>query len=263
MENITKFISSLFKYIIYISLFFLWINYYHRNIYFSLVLSIIFSIISDKIIQIFVSKKHKYTVLKKEEQNKIKNFSTQFLCSTKFENINYFTTLFGNPNIKKTKDFFILNNTTFLPYYIKETLDDNDIYTIYRSFNIKTNKLVVLCSKVTDSAYVISKNISNFDMIILNENDVYTKFLKPLNAIPPNTIIFKGKNKLKLKEFLSMSLNKNNAKGYFFSGFIILLSSIFIRYKIYYIVFATLLFILAYISYFNVWYNKSTPNDFI
>ena len=261
MENITKFFSTLFKYTIYISLFFLWINYYHRNIYFSFALSIIFSIIVDKIIQLFISKKQKYTILKTEEKNKIKDFSIQFLCSTKFENINYFTTLFNNPNTKKTKDYFIINNTTFLPYYIKETLDEDDIYTIYRSFNIKTNKLVVLCTKITDSAKLLSKNIANFDITILNENDVYTKFLKPLNATIPTTIIFKQKQKL--KDFISMGLNKHNAKRYFFSGFIILLSSIFIRYKIYYIVFASLLFILAYISYFNTWYNKSTPNDFI
>jgi uncharacterized membrane protein len=263
MENITKFVSNIFKYAIYISLFFLWINYYYRNIYFALFLAVIISIIVDKIIQIIISKKNKYTLLKKEEQSKIKEYSIQFLCSTKFENINYFTTLFNNPNIKKTKDYFIINDTTFLPYYYKSQLDNDDIYTIYRSYNIKTSKLVVLCVSISDTANVLAKSISNYQMIVLNENDAYTKFLKPLTATLPGTIIFKKDTKLKLKDLVSISLNRHSAKGYFFSGFIILISSLFIRYKIYYIVFATLLFVLSYISYFNTWYNKSTPNDFI
>ena len=263
MDTITKFVSNIFKYSIYVSLFFLWINYSCRNIYLSLIIAIFLSIIIDKIIQIFISKKNKYTTIKKEEQDKIKNFSIQFLCSTKFENINYFTTLFSNPNIKKTKDYFIINDTTFLPYYIKDTLIDDDIYSIYRSFNIKTKKLVVLCANITDSAQNIAQNIASYEIIPLNENDVYFKFLKPLNANLPNTITFKQKQKLKLKDFMSMGLNKHSAKSYFLSGFVILISSLFIRYKIYYIIFASLLFVLAYISYFNTWYNKSTPNDFI
>ena len=263
MNNISKIISTLFRYGIYISLYFLWINYYYRNIFISFFLSIIISIITDKVIQIFVSKRNTYVSLKSTEKKLITDFSIHFLCSTKYENINYFSSLFHNPNTKKTKDYFIINDTTFLPYYFKRELTEDDIYTIYRSYNITTTTLVVLCSTISESAIAFSSSIENYRFVILDEKAVYAKFLKPLSATLPNTIKFKKREKLHFKEFLAIALNRHTAKGYFSSAFVILLSSLFIRYKIYYIVFATMLFVLSYISYFNVWYNRSTPNDFI
>lgn len=202
-------------------------------------------------------------IIKSKEKKLIKDFSMAFMCSTKYQNINYFTSLFSNPITKKTKDYFIINDTTFIPYYFKSELDNDDIMSIYRSHSIKTKNLVVLCTNISSSAKVLAKNIDNYNFVVLDENDVYFKFLKPLNATLPSTIRLKENKKLKFKEFISIALNRHTSRGYFTSGFIILISSLFIRYKIYYIIFASLLFVLAYISHFNVWFNKPESNDFI
>lgn len=263
MENISRFFSNTFKYILYISMFFIWINYYYRDVITSLVLSVIISIITDKIISIFVKRSRHNAIVKSKEKKLISDFSTQFLCSTKYQNINYFSSLFSNPSTKKSKDCFIIKDTTFIPYYTTCKIDESDIMAIYRTFNIKTKNLVVLCKDITDGAKSFAKSISNYNFVVLNEYDVYFKFLKPLNASLPSIISFKETKKLKIKEYINIALNKNHSKGYFTSGFVILISSIFIRYKIYYIVFAFILFVLAYFSYFNVWFNKPEDNNFI
>ena len=92
---------------------------------------------------------------------------------------------------------------------------------------------------------------------------MYFKFLKPLNAPIPNSIKLKETQKLKFNQIVATALNKSTSKNYFTSGFIILISSLFIKYKVYYIIFASILFILAYISHFNVWFNKAESNDFV
>lgn len=263
MEHIKKFISDSFKYTLYISIFFIWINYYYSSVITSFIISIILSIITDKIIGLFVNKRNEHIIIKQEEKNKIKQFSMQFLCSTKYQNINYFYSLFKNPTTKKTKSYFVIQNTTFVPYYNKKELTEDDVIFIYKNIPVNTDNLVVLCVNATNSATIFAKSINNYKFVILNENDVYFKFLKPLNALLPNSIKFKQSKKLKFKEILTIALNKNTSKGYFTSGFIILISSIFIKYKIYYIIFASLLFILSFISYFNVWFNKLENNDFV
>lgn len=263
MYKLSKILSTFFKYVLYISMFFIWIYYYNRNLILSVILSVILSLICDFIISIFVKKRNANAVIKNNEKKKIIEFSNQFLFSTTFQNINYFCDLFNNPNTKKFKTYFIINETTFLPLYQKFEIDENDILNIYKSINVKTKNLVVLCKNYSTNALNLSKSIDNFNFVLLNENDVFFKFLKPLNAMLPKTINFKKTKKLKAKEILSIALNKHTAKGYFFSAFIILISSIFIRYKIYYIAFAFILFILCYFSYFNVWFNKEAENDFV
>lgn len=263
MVYLSKIVSTFFKYTLYVSMFFIWIYYYNRNLLLSLVLSIALSLIVDFVIMQFVKKKNSNAIIKSNEKKAIEAFSNQFLFSTTFQNINYFCDLFNNPNIKKTKNYFVIENTTFLPYYNKCELNQDDILGIYKLFNVKTKNLVVMCKSISTDALTLSKSIDNYNFVVLNESDVYFKFLKPLKASMPNNVSFKQTKKLKLKEILALALNKHTAKGYFLSAFIILLTSIFIKYKIYYIVFAFVLFLLCYFSYFNVWFNKEADNDFV
>lgn len=263
MDRISKLFSIIFKYILYFSIFFLWVYYYNKDLVISCIISILLSILLDLVTCIFIKKKNNNAKLKNNEKKQIELFSKQFLFSTQFQNINYFCNLFNNPNTKKFKGYFTINNTTFLPYYVKAELCDEDVLYLYKSVNIKTKNFVVLCKDISNSAILLSKSIENYNFVILNENDVYLKFLKPLNAIPPKNISFKENKKLRKMELLQMAFNKKNTKGYFLSGLIILISSIFIRYKIYYISFASLLFIFSYFSHFNVWFNKETKNDFM
>lgn len=263
MEVVYKIISTFFKYVLYVSMFFIWVYYYNRNLIISLLISFAISLVVDFFIGLFVKRKNAHANLKLEEKRKIEEFSTQFLFSTTFQNINYFYELFNNPNAKKTKTYFVINNTTFVPYYIKPTLCEEDVYHLFKSINLKTKNLVVLCKSVTDGGLTLAKSINNFNFIILNETEVYFKFLKPLNALIPNVATFKKQSKLKFKELLKLALNKQSAKGYFSSAFIILLSSIFVRFKIYYIVFAFILFILCFLSYFNVWFNTKQNDSLI
>ena len=59
------------------------------------------------------------------------------------------------------------------------------------------------------------------------------------------------KEKFKFIHLKNIAFTKNNAKHYLISGFIIFITSFFIKYNIYYLVFTTLLFIFSGICYFK------------
>ena len=63
-----------------------------------------------------------------------------------------------------------------------------------------------------------------------------------------------------LKDFVSYSFNKNRTKGYLFSAFVLILSSLFVRATIYYCIIASILVVFAFVSQFNPYFNKK--NDF-
>ena len=191
MDKISKIISIVFKYFLYFSFIFLWVYYYNKNLVISCIISLLLSVLLDMLIGLFLKKKSNHAQIKSNEKKQIENFSKQFLFSTQFQNINYFCSLFQNPNTKKMKGYFIIQNTTFVPYYTKAELNDEDILYLYKSINVKTKNLVVLCKSISNSALILSKSIENFNFVVLNENDVYFKFLKPLNATSPNIIKFK------------------------------------------------------------------------
>ena len=69
-------------------------------------------------------------------------------------------------------------------------------------------------------------------------------------------VLYEEKNKYTFKELLNIAFNKNKTKSYVVTGLIFLISSIFLRYNIYYIVFTTLMFVFALFSYFNKPFNK-------
>ena len=69
MYKISKILNIIFKYVLYVSMFFIWIYYYNRQLVFSFVLSIILSVICDFIISIFVKKRNTNAIIKNEEKH--------------------------------------------------------------------------------------------------------------------------------------------------------------------------------------------------
>ena len=61
---------------------------------------------------------------------------------------------------------------------------------------------------------------------------------------------------LQIKDILKNSLSRSHAKGYFISGLILLFTSLIIPFKIYYVVFSSVLFILSILCKFK----PSPPN---
>lgn len=118
---------------------------------------------------------------------------------------------------------------------------------------IKTKQcehLVVICSNVNAEAQNVAKAFKNRRIDLINLEQLF-ELCNNKNIAIDTSYINLDKHKITLKEIFKNSLSRNKSKGYFISGLVLLFISIIIPFKIYYVVFSTILFILSAVCRFK------------
>lgn len=251
----TKFsiISNLiFKYFLIFAVSFLWINFYYDNLLAVGLISIIVAIIIGQIHDYLCKQKKITSSLSAKEKEKIEEISIQFLLATNKEVLIFFNTLLKSNHvceINKIKKNIICDDFIFIPFYNKKIIDYDDIINIYKE-NKSNKKIIIACIEYTDKALNLANSITNTKIIILDKYQIY-RLLKKHNFYPDFNITLNSNKKFKYSDLKNIAFTKTTAKHYLFSGIIILVTSFFIKYSLYYLIFATLLFIFAGISHFK------------
>lgn len=124
----------------------------------------------------------------------------------------------------------------------------------------KANEIIIICKEINDKqVFSICQNFKE-KFVILDQYQTYQKIYKPNQTYPEIEVKCKNEKKMVFKDFVSYSFNKNRTKGYLFSAFVLILSSLFVRATIYYCIIASILVVFALVSQFNPYFNKK--NDF-
>ena len=106
------------------------------------------------------------------------------------------------------------------------------------------DNLAIFCSSHDKEAKLVSTAFKNKKIELVDLEQLYQIFNQ--NNIALNTDhIDLNKSKITLKEILKNSLSRDKSKGYFISGLVLLFTSIIIPYRIYYVVFSSVLFLLS------------------
>lgn len=228
---------------------FLWCNFYLRNFSHSLICSAIIILTFSLIYiphKINKYKKNKYTTAETDKKNYYKN---QLLLSNNKEIINFITNLYEYKNIE-----FLSDNHAFT--------DNKDIFICFNEEELTNSKIYDFFKQsVSNDIYVYSLNKPNFSLKINNKKISYYNFsdlmtkCKEKNTFFDNNIIIEKKTKLRVKDVLCIVLGKERSKSYLYLGSLILFSSLFTPYNIYYIVISSILFILSIFSKFNKFFN--------
>ena len=228
---------------------FLWLNYYYNNLPIVAITSLILAILIGQILSIFYKKKKNILNLNSKEQAHIKEISSKFMLTSDKIILNfYYTILSASHVVIKEKSYLRWDDYVFIPYYKKSVIDSDVIANIYKE-HISTQGIIISGVEFSDNAKTLCSNLP-INIHLLDEYQTYQLF-KKYNSFPNFNIKLKD-NKINKKEVIKSTIfSKKNSKHYFISGIIILISSLFIRYSIYYIVFATLLFIFSAISFFK------------
>ena len=146
-----------------------------------------------------------------------------------------------SPKISKEDITFTKNNETHVfSLYYSSQLDESKLLEIIKTK--KTNNLVVFCSN--KDAKLISTAFKDKKIELINIEQLYEIFNTKNIQIPTDNIDL-NKSKVSLNEVLKNSLSRNKSKGYFISGLVLLFTSLIIPYKIYYVVFSSVLFLLS------------------
>jgi len=252
----SKISNSIFEYFIVFAILFLWLNFYIENLFTASAISLIATILLLSIVREIRKRKHSKYELTLAENKKIQEISFNFLLSDANKVLTFYKILLSSKHdCKIIKDQIKWDNTLFIPHYSKQELSKDDIANIIRQ-NTACERIIIAAINYTDEARTFVNKLEQ-RIVLLNESDTFV-LMKERDYFPELTIKTKTTKKFQYKDLKNIAFVKKNAKHYLYSGIIILITSFFIRYNIYYTVFATLLFIFSAICFFN---KQSTPNN--
>lgn len=230
-------------------LFFLWCNYYTKNIrisFFSAIIAMLATIIIATLITIKLVKNSK---LQSDSDNAYNNFRIRFSYSKIRSKLLLLKNIINFSSYKKISDYHYLIDKSSDLYFFEDSDTNIDYLQILQTHN--TNNIIIVCSKISSCeldcsdinlTYFETKKI--YDLLKSTQNEqLINKYL--------DNIKLKNKPKYRLKDIICIVLNKQKSKSYFWLGFVLLFSSLFTPFSNYYIIVATIMFLLAIISRFS------------
>ena len=241
-------IDIILTYLICFILFYAWINFYKKNITISFVLSFIISFCVVFLIFFIRSKvaKKKNVSLSQKEQAIM--CASQLKFSTKANVINYFyKNLSKKEKTLKHKNFIETTTSIIYPFFEKQILDLDSFSQIYKSTHQFTKNVIILCDNAQKDCLLLCSKIKNKRITILNAEQTYIKFIKDFEK-PPEEVIITKTQKLEFKELLSYISSKERTKNYILMGIILIISSFFVMFKVYYLVFGSILLSMALLT---------------
>lgn len=262
-----KIIDYIFKNTLVFFIAFIWIRFYIKTLYLSLFLSVIITLLFGLVITLKNQKNLNTKKLTCEENKQISICTNEFLFSNHFTNLNFFNKLANKKHTSTIiNEFILIKNNGFkialFPYYETRILTIDTATNIYiKCKELAVDKLVITCKNTNQEALNFAKQLKNIKLLILEEKQAYFKLLKTYETYPKITNKLIQEDKLTLKQILMLAFNRKKTKGYLFSGVILFFASFVIKYNIYYIVFSSLLFIMALFSYSNAIFNKKMPEN--
>lgn len=275
------------KFVLLFLLCFVWTRYVFRKLWLSVVLSLFIATIIYVILWFLGQKKNNKQGLKLKEKADAEDMYLSLVCQNK--PIDFFANILAKQyeKIDKHPDYvtYIQNKSAdeqkqtknsqneslkSLEKYEKTVLyfdnsfDGLNVSKFLKIYNKlkkeKSNEIIIICKEINDKqVFSICQNFKE-KFVILDQYQTYQKIYKPNQTYPEIEVKCKNEKKMVFKDFVSYSFNKNRTKGYLFSAFVLILSSLFVRATIYYCIIASILVVFALISQFNPYFNKK--NDF-
>lgn len=192
-----------------------------------------------------LEKKHN---LNNKHKQAAQNCALQLRFSDKKQVINYFEKLISKKEkVSKYKNYLETKEAIFVPYFFVEKICLNEFSKIYAQTIHFSKTIIILSNSFDNNVYELVKNIKNKKFCLLDNFATYEKYIKEYECYP-NEVINTTKQKIKLKELFFFMLKKDKTKNYFFLGLVLIVSSFFVWFKIYYLVSGSILLLLAVIT---------------
>ncbi len=238
---------------------FAWVQFFVKNITLSLMLACLLAIgiiVGIKMLKNRKIERYESSNLQSVELAKFK-IAIQTLPSIKVSSIlKKLVPKNLSPTTKKgdivfTKDY----KTNLYTFYCSEILTESKLLEIIKTKN--ADILTIFCVGYDQTAELISKSITNIKIKLITLDQLY-KICNENNIKLNTEHIDLNSHKIHIKDILKGFITPNKSKGYFISGLVVLFTSLIIPYRIYYVVFSTILFALSIVCKFNR--RKTTTN---
>ncbi len=265
--SIFKVLNTFFRLFIIFLIVFVWIKYSIENFWLSLLFSIILLVVIETLYQVFTNKKQAKSNIKKEEQEKINQYTNTFIyCDKKYTTDFFYNLCKKNYECTKKSKYILISHPTtniaLYPLFLYRELSIDDVIDCYNQTKHEKIKRLVICTN--KYANDIQKFIEtlNIEVLILDKQQTYLLLLKKYEIYPKITKIC-DKQKMTFRQFLNIALDKKRAKSYFLSAIFLLFASMFVFYKIYYLIFATILLVMCFLCLFRKRTIKPTQKQIL
>lgn len=258
--TIINLIDLFFKSMLLFFLNLIWTLYFIQVGWLCVILSLITSIGMLILIEYRKKKKTKRTKPLLEEQNLIENITNTFIYMPQNLVVAFFNNMLQKDyKTQVHKNYLSIESTSpiiLYPYFKNENLNSDKLIEIYNSISPKKFKrLIILTNKYNPNVLGTINNFKN-QVLILDNKQTYYNFCNKFNCYPKLIVFNKPQPKNTYKQLLAIAFNKKKTKGYALSALFIVFSSIFVTYKIYYLIVASILIIFAILSQFQFNFNK-------
>ena len=266
--KLSRILDSVALFVLIFAICFIWCRYIIKNLVLSFIISFLLSFLAVTLQNYLSNKKQKKLNIKKNKNNHISDCANTLLFNSFEENYNFFQNMLSEKYKIEIKNNYLLlskddnNIALFLLYDTKKITQDHILLCLKSVKNLPLTKIVILCN---DYELNVSTIASNFKIktLVLNSVQTYNEILSVFNCFPETSSQNKVDEKITFSFLLRNAINKRKAKTYFWGGLFLLLASLVIRYNIYYIIFATVMFGLCIVSLFADRFYKTNKTEIL
>lgn len=249
-------------------LLFCWIRFYTQNLALSLILSVICTFLLVFSIFLIKRRKNQQRALNSSQKDAALDASVQLRFSTPEQVLGFFlSVLEPNYTVTPKGQALLLKNaqkesTLFVPYFQNEVCTVTEISTFFaQAKECNCGRLVICCAVVDGAARNLAASVKNLNIVLLDAFATYQQVLAPANKMPAKVVDTRGA-KLTFRQVMAYALSKERTKNYFLLGAILILSSFFVVFKIYYLVMGSVLLLLAAITRILPHRKNASLNNF-
>lgn len=254
--NIPKKIDYVVTRIILFIIFLLWIRYFVRNIWWS----VLYAAVAVAAISVAMHFALKFRRKKIENTAKktraVKDFTRQLIYSEHVYQLDYFASVLSfRYHVLRKEDFLIVQDTdtaVFLRFSLNK-LTAADIVDVYkRSMAYNTRNAIIITNGMSSAALNEARSIGSVNIQFYSESDAYL-LAERAGIYPEQAVTAPEKKKLiKVHEFIAFATDKKKAKSYFLSSLALVFASLILSFSLYYIIFASILLLMTVVCLFDL-----------
>lgn len=260
-------VDTIFKLGLLFTLNLIWCIYFLRTVWLCILVSLVSSVLTIFFANLISAKKTERKKPKLEEDTFIENIKNTFVYMSNAQIVDFFFNLAKSKHraIKHSKYVEVkdIKNIIIYPNFKMANLTCDDVIEIYnkcKKENVK--KIIILCNKYDSNITAI---LDNFECktIVLDYIQTYKMLLKPYEFYPKIKTFKNPKIKNTLAQLKTVAFNKKKTRAYVLSAFFMLFASIFVSYKIYYLIVASTLIVFAILCQFNFSSSKQSNEELL
>lgn len=258
-------VDFIFKFLLLFTINLIWTLYFIQKTWISILLAGVISVLLILLFNFLSSKKQAKNNIKLKEKKYAQDVKDTFILMKQKNVVEFFYELAKSKHEAEIfSKYVLINNQIILfPNIKSRQLEIDELIDLYNQINKKNiKKIIVLCNNFNSN---IEKILNNFDTktIVLDFSQTYNLLLKKYNMFPKITIKPEVKAKNSLKQIVISAFDKKKTRGYVVSAMFIIFSSFFVSFRVYYLIVATILLILALLCQFEQKFNKTNNENLL